>query len=238
MIKGKLIQILFLLTFATFLLSCVSIEERERRRLAEEQRRQWILEGRNPRTGLFDEQYSGKSFQEQVDLDEFKLTAEYQRAFENHQRFQIRFAENQAQIDEQNLQIEARNAEINRRNAEINRSNQERDRAIREFQNSANRQFENWRETNLRRFNLWPDPNKAFSDSGRSGSAYFEMKPINRMGFVTDGFIATGRIEINRQVVFNDILHIKPPSFPPRLETERRLSSVQNTMIYNPNTIY
>jgi len=235
MVRGKIsrvLGVLMSLAFIAVLVSCMSAAERE-------QRRRWELEGRNPRTGLFDETFSGRSFQEKEDLEEFKTTEEYQRAFENHQRFLIRFAENQAQIDEQNRQIDAQNAEIDRRNSEINRRNAEIDRSITAFRNSAQKEYENWQAAQLRRFNLYPDPGRALLDSGRSGGVNFEMRPINRMGLATDGFIATGRITINGQVVFNDTLRILPPgSFPAKQQTETRISRVQNSMTYNPNTTY
>jgi hypothetical protein len=214
------------------LFSCKSSAERE-------QRRQWELEGRNPRTGLFDEPYSGKSFQETEDMEEFKLTDEYQRAYENYQNFQIRYSENQSRVNELNRQIDAENAEIDSRNAEINRRNAEIDREITAFRNSAQREFDNWKATQLRRFNLYPDPARALLVSGRSGGATFEMNPINRQRLATDGYIATGRITIDGQVVFNDTLRIVPPRpFPPKQQTEARKNRAQNTMTYNPNTTY
>jgi len=215
----------FILTFFTMSISCMSTAERE-------QRKQWELEGRNIKTGLFDEPLSGRSFQEKYELEEFKTT-------ENHQRFLVRFSENQTRIDEQNRLIDAENVEINRRNTEINRNNNEIDREISLFRDSAQKEFENWKETQLRRFNLFPDPARAFANSGRSGNASFEMKPINRAGLVIDGYIATGHITINGQVVFNDTRRIFPTKpFPPKQQTESLRSRVRNTMVYNPNTMY
>ena len=57
--------------------------------------RQRRLEGRNIDTGLFDEMYSGRSFLEKEELNEFKTTEEFQRAYKNHQRFLARRAEHQ-----------------------------------------------------------------------------------------------------------------------------------------------
>ncbi|WP_461257153.1 hypothetical protein [Treponema sp. R80B11-R83G3] len=228
----KILSVTLGLVIVTMFFSCMSTEEREKIN-------QWELEGRNKKTGLFDEPYSGKSFQEKKDMEEFMTTVDYQRAFENYQRFLIAYNENQRKIDEQNRIIDAENIAIDRRNAEINRRNAEIDRSITAFKNSAQRDFENWQMTQLRRFNLYPDPNKALLNSGSSGSVHFEMQPINRMGLVTDGFIATGRITINEQIVFNDTLRILPTSpFPAKQRTETHVSRVQNTMLYNPNTTY
>jgi hypothetical protein len=49
-----------------------------------DQQKQWKAEGRNVKTGLFDEPYSGKSFQGKADLEAFKATAEYQTATANY----------------------------------------------------------------------------------------------------------------------------------------------------------
>ena len=215
--------VVFVLFLIVFFLSCASSAERE-------QRRQWELEGRNPRTGLFDEPFSGKSFQEKEELEEYLETDEFQRAYENHQRFLAIRSEHQIEIDERNRQINEQNRLIDAENEQIDRKNREIDQEITAFRNRVNREYSNWRDNANRRY---PRPSDA------SYSSSFELNPINRYGLANDGFRATGRITIDNRVVFNETRTWLPERpFPTKENRKPRINRIVNSMTYNPDVTY
>jgi hypothetical protein len=65
-----------------------------------DQQKQWKAEGRNIQTGLFDEPYSGKTFQEKTELEAFKATAEYNEAVANYNAWRSTYDREQKRIDE------------------------------------------------------------------------------------------------------------------------------------------
>jgi hypothetical protein len=73
------------------------------------QQKQWKTEGRNIKTGLFDEPYSGKSFHEKVELEAFMQTAEYNMAVANYTAWKNAYNREQNRVDEENRRIQIRN---------------------------------------------------------------------------------------------------------------------------------
>jgi len=202
-------RVLLGLTLVMLFLSCMTTEEREKKK-------QWELEGRNLKTGLFDEPYSGRSFQEKGDLEEFKATDEYQRAYENHQRFLVAFNENQRKVDEQNRLIDAENAAIDRRNAEIDRTRQANEANVRD---SVQRHYTNMlqRQANGR---LPLSTGSRYTNNGR--------------GYVYD-FILYNTEGGKEVIVHRETVNFTPPPLPAK---ESRKSRMSNTMRYNPNVSY
>jgi len=206
---GETLSVVLGLAVVAMFLSCMSTEERAKIK-------QWELEGRNIRTGLFDEPYSGRSFQEKEELEKFMTTDDYQRAFDNHQRFLVVYNENQQKVDEQNRIIDAENAAIDRRNAEIDRTWQANEANVR---NAVERHYQDL----LRRFR-WPSPG-SFNEQGR-GSGYTN----NGRGYI---YIFT--LTEQGKIVHSETVDFSPPSLPPK---ETKKSRVSNNMRYNPNVTY
>ena len=136
-----------------------------------------------------------------------------------------------------------RNAEIDRRNAEI-------DREIQFFRTRVNREFQDWRHNTLTRFNISTITGSAFIDGNRFTSS-FQLMPIYGRGAVLDGFTATGRINENTRVVFDERRSWFPDrAFQNRQPREQRgfreplepriprRTYVRNTMQFNPNISY
>ena len=73
------------------------------------QQKQWKAEGRNVKTGLFDEPYSGKSFQEKSELDAFMETEEYLIALSNYNAWKSAYDREQNRVDNENRRIRSSN---------------------------------------------------------------------------------------------------------------------------------
>jgi hypothetical protein len=80
-----------------------------------DQQKQWKAEGRNVQTGLFDEPYSGRSFQERAELDAFKGTAEYTAAVNNYTTWETAYEREQSRVDEIQRRNQAARDDIQRK---------------------------------------------------------------------------------------------------------------------------